>query len=181
MVGTKLSHFEITAKIGEGGMGEVFLARDTKLDREVALKFLPLALQQDEGARIRFIREAKAAAAIDHPFICSIYEVGETDNGQDFNDTNLSARASVAEYAVGDVLGIRVVGSQVECLINGEVKAAGVDNDPHMTPGYIALFLTDSPAVRGDDFGGGSFNGGSNWNPGNPMGILPLRFRCLGM
>jgi serine/threonine-protein kinase len=65
-------------------MGEVFLARDTKLDREVALKFLPFPLQQDESARLRFIREAKAAAAIDHPYICSIYDVGQTEDGQDF-------------------------------------------------------------------------------------------------
>ena len=81
MIGTTIAHYEITSKLGQGGMGEVFQARDTKLDREVALKFLPLPLQQDEGARIRFIREAKAAAAIDHPFICSIYEVGETEDG----------------------------------------------------------------------------------------------------
>jgi len=58
-------------------MGEVFLAQDTNLDRKVAIKFLPVEMQQDLTARERFIREAKSAAALDHPFICKIFEAGE--------------------------------------------------------------------------------------------------------
>ena len=79
MVGTTISHYEILEKIGQGGMGEVFLAQDTSLDRKVALKFLPDELQQDPTARKRFLREAKSAAALDHPYICKIYEVGEAE------------------------------------------------------------------------------------------------------
>ncbi len=60
-------------------MGEVFLAEDTKLDRKVALKFLPDFMQQDPVAEKRFLREAKSAAALDHPYICHIHEVGEED------------------------------------------------------------------------------------------------------
>ena len=75
--GTAVRHYEIREKIGRGGMGEVFLARDTKLDRLVALKFLPVELQSDATARARFLREAKTAASIDHPYICKIYELGE--------------------------------------------------------------------------------------------------------
>ena len=79
MVGETISHYKVLEKIGQGGMGEVFLAQDTSLDRKVALKFLPEDLQQDPTARKRFLREAKSAAALDHPFICKIYQVGEAE------------------------------------------------------------------------------------------------------
>src|SRR3989442_1370179 len=81
--GTKLGRYEIRSKIGEGGMGEVYLAQDTKLDRKVAIKFLPERLVVDEQARKRLVREARAAAKLDHPNICSIYEVSE-DDGRSF-------------------------------------------------------------------------------------------------
>ncbi len=75
--GDKLKHYEILEQIGKGGMGEVYLAQDTVLDRKVAIKFLPEELQIDAKARVRLVREAKAAASLDHPFICKIYETGE--------------------------------------------------------------------------------------------------------
>lgn len=75
--GTKVSHYKIISKIGVGGMGEVYLAEDTQLDRKVALKFLPFHLSRDGAARARFTREAKAAAKLDHPNIVPVYEVGE--------------------------------------------------------------------------------------------------------
>jgi serine/threonine protein kinase len=71
--------FKLLQALGKGGMGHVFLAEDTALDRKVALKFLPTALEADGVARERFLREAKAAAALDHPYICKIYEIGEVD------------------------------------------------------------------------------------------------------
>src|SRR4030043_1750253 len=77
--GERVKHYEIIELIGKGGMGEVYLARDTILDRKVAIKFLPEEMQTDDLARIRLLREAKAGTALDHPFICKIYEEGEVD------------------------------------------------------------------------------------------------------
>lgn len=78
--GDKIKHYEILGQLGKGGMGEVYLAQDTALDRKVAIKFLPEDMQKDSTARMRLLREAKAAASLDHPFICKIFETGEIDN-----------------------------------------------------------------------------------------------------
>ena len=77
--GTKLSRYEIRSKIGEGGMGEVYLAHDVKLDRKVALKILPAELASNQDRMRRFTQEARAAAALNHPNIAHIYEVDESD------------------------------------------------------------------------------------------------------
>ena len=79
MIGTQLGSFEIVAKLGQGGMGEVYRARDARLGRDVAIKVLPATLTTDRTARERLRREAVAAAGLDHPFICKIFEIGEAD------------------------------------------------------------------------------------------------------
>jgi serine/threonine-protein kinase len=77
MIGRTVAHYRITAKLGEGGMGEVYRARDTKLDRDVAIKILPAAFASDAGRMARFEREAKVLAALNHPNIAHIYGVEE--------------------------------------------------------------------------------------------------------
>ncbi len=78
-IGQTILQYRITDRLGQGGMGEVFLAYDSSLDRRVAIKFLAEALRQDDTARLRLLREARSAAALDHPYICSVHQVGEAD------------------------------------------------------------------------------------------------------
>ena len=92
--GTKLGPYEILAPAGAGGMGEVYRARDTRLDRTVAIKILPASLSDNPDARQRFQREAKAISSLQHPNICTLYDIG-SENGIDF---------LVMEYLEGDTL-----------------------------------------------------------------------------
>ena len=78
MIGNTISHYKIIEKLGSGGMGIVYKAQDLKLDRFVALKFLPPTFSLDEDAKQRFIHEAKAASSLEHNNICNIHEIDET-------------------------------------------------------------------------------------------------------
>src|SRR6266436_6008863 len=77
--GASLSHYRIVSQLGTGGMGEVYLAQDTKLDRKIALKILPADLAANQDRMRRFTQEAKAAAALNHPNIATIHEIGKSD------------------------------------------------------------------------------------------------------
>src|SRR5262245_47033408 len=83
MVGSTVGHYRILEQLGAGGMGVVFRAHDERLDRDVALKFLPAASVVEESARARLLREARSASALNHPNICHVYEIGEV-GGQDY-------------------------------------------------------------------------------------------------
>ena len=94
MIGKTISHYRVTAKLGAGGMGEVYLAHDERLEREVALKVLPAEMLTDEAARKRFRKEALALSKLNHPNIATIYDF-DTQDGVDF---------LVMEYVEGTTL-----------------------------------------------------------------------------
>jgi eukaryotic-like serine/threonine-protein kinase len=94
---TTLSHYRIVSKIGAGGMGEVYLAQDTKLDRKVAIKFLHEEFSKDADKLGRFIQEAKAASALNHPNILTVYEIGEVD-GKNYIATELIEGKTLREH-----------------------------------------------------------------------------------
>src|SRR5512141_695754 len=94
---TTISHYRILSLLGAGGMGEVYLAQDTKLDRRVAIKFLHEEFSKDADKLRRFIQEAKAASALNHPNILTVYEIGEVD-GKDYIATELIDGKTLREH-----------------------------------------------------------------------------------
>jgi TolB-like protein/Flp pilus assembly protein TadD/predicted Ser/Thr protein kinase len=113
LVGKSIGHFQIISLVGKGGMGEVYLARDTRLDRTVALKILPQEMSVDAERMRRFVREAKAASALNHSNVAHIYEIGETD-GQSF---------IAMEYIEGQTLAAKINGHPLE---TGEIAEIGI-------------------------------------------------------
>ncbi len=118
MVGQTISHYKILEKLGEGGMGVVYKAEDTKLNRMVALKFLPPHLNASEQDKARFIQEAKAAATLDHPNICTIYSIEEYDSAS-------SRQIFIAmQFIDGQLLRDRMSGLSIKHAIDLGIQVA---------------------------------------------------------
>ena len=151
MIGTTLGHFRITEKLGEGGMGEVYLAVDTRLDRKVALKVLPEEVAGNRDRRSRFEDEARAASAINHPNITAIYDVGEDDGVhyivmEHIDGDDLSARMASGSLDEGEI--VRIGRKVADAL--AEAHTVGIT---HRDIKPANIMLTSGGQVKVLDFG----------------------------
>jgi tetratricopeptide (TPR) repeat protein/predicted Ser/Thr protein kinase len=159
MIGKTLSHYKILEKLGEGGMGVVYKAQDTKLDRIVALKFLPQHSFADEDTKARFVQEAKAASAIDHPNISTVHDIDEVD-GQTFismayvDGRSLKEMAKAGDVPIQEIIKIAVQAAEglgaahKKGIVHRDVKS---DN----------LMMTSDGHVKVMDFGLAKLKGSS--------------------
>ena len=149
--GTRLGPYEVTAQIGVGGMGEVYRAHDSRLGRDVAIKVLPPHLTHDASARERLRREALAAAALDHPFICKVFEIGDHDLGVFIVMEHVVGQTLHETLAVGGMStteGLRIAGEIAEAL-----EAAHAKRIVHRDLKPANVMLTAQGRVKVMDFG----------------------------
>ena len=171
MIGKTISHYRIFEKLGEGGMGVVYKAQDTKLGREVALKFLPREWTRDAEARARLLREARAAAALNHPNICTVHEIEEAE-AETFiamecvGGECLKARIESGPLDVVEALGIAsgiargLAAAHAKGIVHRDVK-----------PGNIMITDDGSPKIM--DFGLARLGGTTQiTRPGTTLGTV---------
>ena len=151
LIGKTLSHYEIQEKLGRGGMGEVFLAQDQTLDRRVALKLLAKELEEDKTAKKRFLREAKSAAALDHPYICKIYEIGEA-GGRSFIAMEYIGRETLADRLKREALSLADA-QRIASEIAEALETAHRENIVHRDLKPSNIMLTVGGHVKVLDFG----------------------------
>jgi len=148
--GTRIGPYEITALLGAGGMGEVYRARDTRLERTVAIKILPKEMSADPVRKLRFEREAKIISSLNHPNICTLHDIGSQD-GVDYlvmecvEGETLSKRLEKGPLPVDLVL---KYGGQIADALDKAHRAGVVHRD--LKPGNIVLTVTGAKLL---DFG----------------------------
>ncbi len=151
MIGQTIGHYHIVEKLGEGGMGVVFRALDTKLNRPVALKFLPDRVQKDPEAKARFLQEAQAAAALNHPNICTIYGVDEQD-GQLYMAMEFVEGGTLRE-SLGSVVGKVTDAVQMAVQIGDALQEAHAKGIVHRDIKADNVMVTKRGQAKVMDFG----------------------------
>jgi eukaryotic-like serine/threonine-protein kinase len=152
MIGKNVSHYKVLEKLGEGGMGVVYKAHDTKLDRDVAIKFLSASHAVTEQDKTRFIHEARAASALEHPNICTIHEIDETPAGQLFlvmpayEGTPLDKKIQQRPLPICETVDIAI-------QIASGLQAAHEKGIVHRDIKNSNIFITDKGQVKVMDFG----------------------------
>lgn len=164
MIGTTVAHYRIAAELGSGSMGVVYRAEDTLLERSVALKVLPPELSSDPAAKRRFLREARAASRLDHPNICTIHEIGETEDGRLFivmahyRGETLEARIARGQLEIGEACVIAtqlargLARAHAEDVVHRDVKPANVllTAGGPADPGWVKILDFGLARVPGD-------------------------------
>ena len=157
---SQISHYRVVSKIGEGGMGEVYLAQDTKLDRKVALKILPTDFADDESRMSRFVREAKSVSALNHPNILTIHEIGE-DSSQHYIATEFIAGKTLREVMQSGPMSI-VESLETACQIGAALNAAHQAGIIHRDIKPENVMVRADGLVKVLDFGLAKLTGGSS-------------------